>query len=189
MRETPRDKAASAAEDACPRCGQATSPYRCRDVRDGWFCVQWGLQYDQARLLVPTPDPVYARIDADPQVKATAMLEADALRAYGVVAEAWEKAVVELSTVRIKGAQDRGQFTARGGWRPSEGVRKLARRERQLLPEVERLAKEREHAGEQLRAARVAHHDAYEDARREAGLSSWLPVWPASETQSIIPSY
>lgn len=58
MRTPPENKTLKAAPTTCPTCGRTVGELSCRQARDGWYCIQWGLEYDYSRLIAPEPEPL-----------------------------------------------------------------------------------------------------------------------------------
>jgi hypothetical protein len=159
------------APELCPQCGRATAEFGCRKVAMGDFCLQWGLKYSQAAMVVPTPDPRYVNVQNDKQVLATAQAEADAVQKYNQAHDMWMASLGELSAVRLRASQDTGSLDARTGAYTPPNRSELAALEIRLSAEAEQLGRARERASEELTEARVAHRLATDRACQRNGLA------------------
>lgn len=170
----------------CPTCGQRDR-HGCRDTLNGPFCAQWGLRFDNARLLHTAPNPLEETVKADPEVGAAAVLEIEAQKAFDACSAQWETAVAKLAAIRIKSAHDQGHWG--DGWMPTIGLqRKLRREEVALVAEVDRLFEHRELLGRDLTRARVAYRRATDQARLRAG-GGVMPYEDPPAGKFIIPIF
>lgn len=147
--------------EKCPRCGQPVGETRCRQARNGWFCVQFGLEWDPERLLIPTPDAPALR-DTHPEVAKAEKLEAEAQAAYERAETAWLEAVVRLRDLKDGPG---GYHTPHYEWIPtrSKGKHKKLRAEEATTREA------RDEAAGELLKARAATRAALDRAKPPSG--------------------
>lgn len=59
MRDPVANKAVTmTSTGTCPSCGRPSTPYGCRDVPRGWWCLAAGLKEDPSRWILPSQDPL-----------------------------------------------------------------------------------------------------------------------------------
>lgn len=140
----------------CPSCGRPSTPYGCRDVPMGWWCIATGLKEDSSRWILPTRDPL---TEAEQRTAdAFAGPIADAERAVDEAME-WHAAAEQ--------AHHRALLKARrAGVKDVSALVPLNSNDAHLMSSPLVTPEQREDAAEEERLARLERADAKETLSR-----------------------
>jgi hypothetical protein len=99
----------------CERCNRPLSPYGCRVVPLGTWCLQYGLAQDPRTIITSVqPDPLRPLVEQDPRVKQAARDLANAQADFNQADAAWRSAAQANVDARRRLVRDKQDLVVDG---------------------------------------------------------------------------